>query len=211
MRASADVPSRRSDRSYGGNGSNQYSYVNEIPSRAMLTDIIRLGFEFVLLFGLFILLCFLMTFLLLVIGGLKVSTRGTGLGVAMAILIGGAVYIGTEEFMFLLIVGILSMVFGLGAGRVLWPGADAPSFVYRPTYRIVMVAAALAGIGAGLGLWILVLATAGPSLLTELAREHPGGVATLFATACAPMITGLAVIYSIRSSAAPAAAIEPHH
>ena len=160
----------------------------------MAADALGLGLAFVLVLGLLLVACLGLTFALVVLASVRVHATGTVVGLPLAgVAIGGA-YLGTGEIVFGVLAGIGGVLSGVALGRWRRPDAEPPAFVEGPAFRLLFLAVGAAAIGAGLGVWVVLVGTAGPTLALELFSEHPGETATLLVFTGVPIVGGATAI-----------------
>ena len=167
----------------------------------MPADTLGLGLAFVLVLGLLLAACLGLAVVLVVLLGVRVHAVGTLLGVPLAVLASGGTYLVVSDGSLGVLAAVSGLLLGVALGRWQWPDADPPAFVEGAAYRVSLLAVGGAAVGAGVGVWIVLVGTAGPTLALELFADHPRDFVALLAVTSLPIgggVTALATIHSVR-------------
>lgn len=166
----------------------------------MPADALGLGLAFVLVLGLLLAACLGLTMVLVTLLGLRVHAVGTLFGLVLAAVAAGGASLWTGDVLSGFLTAIGGVLLGVAFGRWRWPDADPPTFVGGSAYRLLFLAVGGAAIGAGLGVWVVLVGTAGPALALELFSEHPGETATLLVVTGVPIVGGATAIVAASSN-----------
>lgn len=160
----------------------------------MPADALGLGLSFVLVLGLLVAACLALTTVLAVIVSLQHSVASTLSAVVMAGIAGFGAFLVSTEAIYVIVCGVVGLVLGVVVGVALWSAASPPKFTTRQPYRLAVLGVAVACIASGLGVWVVLVGTAGPRLMASLFADHPTEFLTLVVVTGVPIVCGVTTV-----------------